>query len=108
MSRVLQGSIQDPVLLNIFINDLDYGAEYALSKFADATKLEVADTTDGRAAIQRDFKRPEEWAERNLMKFSKKRTVLHLGRNSLELQDMPPNWKAALQKTTRGVLVVSN
>lgn len=93
MSRVLQGSIQGPVLSNIFVNDLDYGAEYALSKFADATKLgEVADTTDGRAGIQRDFKRPEKWAGRKLTKFSKKkRTVLHLGRNSLELQDMPPN-----------------
>ena len=84
MSRGLQGSMQCPVLLSIFINDLDYGAEYTLSKFADATKLEeVADRTDGRAAIQRDFKRLEKQAGRNLMKFSKKKcTVLHLGRNN--------------------------
>lgn len=111
MCRGLQGSMQGPVLLSIFINDLDYGAEYTLSKFADATKLEeVADRTDGRAAIQRDFKRLEKQAGRNLMKFSKKKcTVLHLGRNNLKLQDMPPIWKVALQrKTTRGVLVVRN
>jgi len=60
------------VLVNIFINDLDNGAECTLKKFADDTKMGgLAATTEGCAAIWRELNKLEKRANWILMKFSK-------------------------------------
>ncbi|PKU49554.1 rna-directed dna polymerase from mobile element jockey-like [Limosa lapponica baueri] len=62
---------------SLFMNS---GIECTLSKFANDTKLcGMANTPEGRDAIQRDMDRLERWAYANLTKFNKaKCKVLHL------------------------------
>ena len=66
-SGVPQRSKLGLIPFNFFINDMDDGADFTLSKFAGDTKLGgAADMTEGHAANQRDLSRLEKWARSNL------------------------------------------
>ena len=56
---------------DIFVGDKDSETECTISKSAHDTKLsDVANTLEGRGAIQRNLDRLKKWAHANLMKFN--------------------------------------
>ncbi|GAB0204286.1 mitochondrial enolase superfamily member 1 [Grus japonensis] len=76
------------MLFNIFVSALNDVIKCTLMKFADDAKLSgEVDTSEGRATLQEDLDRLEEWANKNLMKFNKdKCKVLHLGKHNPGVQ----------------------
>lgn len=95
MSGVPQGSILEPILFNIFINDTNSGIVCSLSTFADDTKFsDSVELLEERDAVQSDLDRLEEWACVNLMisNMAKDR-VLHLNQgNPLKAPSSPNHY----------------
>ena len=79
-SGVPQGSILGPLLLLIYINDLDTDMQSKVLKFADDTKLcHRANGYEDNRVLQRDLDIATNWARRWQMEFNvKKCKIMHI------------------------------
>ena len=78
------------MFFNIFINDVDSGIKYTLSKFAIDTMLcSLVDVPEEWDSIQRDLERLKQWVQVNLLRFNKSNfKVFHLGHGNPQYQYM--------------------
>ncbi|RMC12613.1 hypothetical protein DUI87_10136 [Hirundo rustica rustica] len=76
-------TVAGPVLFNLFINDLDEGADASSASSLMTQSWEEWPIPQRRAALQKDLNRLGRWTGRNLLKCCKGRCrVLHLGRKN--------------------------
>ena len=69
-SGITQGSVLDPILFVIFINDLPDVISTSAKLFADDTKVyDKTNGTNSAAALQSDLNNLVEWSEKWQMKF---------------------------------------
>lgn len=102
-SSKTQGSILDPILINIFFNNLDDRAAYPQQVYwwhrsGRRVKHDPLDSPEGHAAIQRELNGLEKWTDGNLLKF-KKWKALHLDCHHVCWKAL--TWKTALQESIR-------
>jgi len=86
---VPQGSVLGPLLLLIFINDLDCGISNWILKFADDTKIFGSITSEKDiVSLQKDLDRWIQWADEWQMMFdTSKCKVMHFGKKELNNAD---------------------
>ena len=85
MSGIPQGSVLEPVLFLVFIDDLEEGLMSDVLKFADDTKFfRRVGLEEDRGVLQRDLDRLVNWSDDWPMRFNvDKCKVMHLGRGTL-------------------------
>ena len=85
-SGVPQGSVLDPLLFLIYINDLDTNIVSEMSKFADDTKLcHRSRNPDDIMGQNEDINKLVEWANKWQMNFNvDKCSVMNIGHNNMQ------------------------
>ena len=70
-SGVPQGSVLDPILFLIYVNDIDEGLTCKISKFAGDTKImSKVTTTTNKLQFQSNFGTLVSWSKKWQMKFN--------------------------------------
>jgi len=94
-SGVPQGSVLEPLLFMLFVNDLEYGLGGRVYKFADDTKLvRTVNAPEDCIGMQRDLDKLVGWARRWRMSYNvSKCQVMHFGgRNPCFSYDLEGVW----------------
>ena len=111
LSGVPQGLVLSPVLFLIFINDLDYGIESWILKFADDTTIfNRVNCTADVERLQEDLHSLITWSEEWHMLFNvSKCKVVHVGTMQFERQYFMTDQKLEVvtQEKDMGVLISS-
>ena len=80
MSGILQGSVLEPVLFVIYINDIDSYVSSKILKFADDTKIVgVVSSPEGVMQLRQDLIDMCHWSNDWLMYNTDKCKIMHLG-----------------------------
>ena len=84
LSGVPQGSVLDPLLFIMYINDLDDVVKSGISKFADNTKIfQTISPESSRNTLQDDLHFLQEWSNKWQMKFNEEKcSVVHFGKTN--------------------------
>ena len=94
-SGVPQGSVLGPLLFTIFIDDIDEGVLFKISKFADDTKIAShVNTLNDIRSVQRTFDKLIAWVNIWDMDFNvNKCGAIHIEKINLEFQyQMNDGW----------------
>ncbi|CAM5105037.1 unnamed protein product [Natator depressus] len=112
ISGVPQGSVLEPILFNLFINDLEKGVNGEVAKFADDTKLlKIVKTKADCEELQKDLTKLSDWATKWQMKCNvDKCNVMHIGKNNpnYTYNTMGANLATTNQEKDLGVIVESS
>ncbi|CAM4625917.1 unnamed protein product [Caretta caretta] len=111
-SGIPQGSVLGPILLNLFINNLEKGVNSEVAKFAKDTKLlKIVKTKADCEELQKDLTKLSDWATKWQMKFIvDKCKVMHIGKNNpnYTYNMMGANLTTTNQEKDLGVIVDSS
>ncbi|CAM4429601.1 unnamed protein product [Caretta caretta] len=105
-SGVPQGSVLEPILLNLFITDLGTKSGSVLIKFANDTKLgDIANLEKDRDILQEDLDDLVNWSNSNRMKFNSEKCKVGINNKNFSYKLGTHQLEVMEEEKVLGVLV---